>query len=79
MYPIERKMDEDDLKSRIKDSFEKRSCSLTFAKSWIPRFMNKSIKILVINYNIYNLKYKNNILKIIPIYHFFINSSILVV
>ncbi len=45
MYPIERKMNEDDLKSRIKDSFEKLSCSLTFAKRWIPRFMNKSIKI----------------------------------
>ena len=45
MYPIERKIDEDDLKNRIKDSFEKLSCNLTFAKSWIPRFMNKSIKI----------------------------------
>ena len=36
---------EDDLKSRIKDSFEKLSCSLTFAKSWILRFMNEGIKI----------------------------------
>ncbi len=31
---------ENDLKSRIKDSFEKLSCSLTFAKSWILRFIN---------------------------------------
>ena len=35
---------EDDLKGRIKDSFEKLSCSLTFAKSWILRFMNQNIK-----------------------------------
>lgn len=35
---------ENDLKSRIKDGFEKLSSSLTFAKSWILKFMNKSIK-----------------------------------
>ena len=33
-----------DLKRRIKQCFEKLSSSLTFAKSWILRFMNKSIK-----------------------------------
>ncbi len=33
-----------DLKRRIKQCFEKLSSSLTFAKSWIPRFMNNSIK-----------------------------------
>ena len=35
---------ENDLKSRIKDAFEKLSSSLTFAKSWILKFMNKSTK-----------------------------------
>ena len=33
-----------DLKSRIKEYFDKLSLSQTFAKSWILRFMNKSIK-----------------------------------
>ena len=33
-----------DLKRRIKECFEKLSSSLTFAKSWILKFMNKSIK-----------------------------------
>ena len=33
-----------DLKRRIKECFEKLSSSLTFARSWILRFMNKSIK-----------------------------------
>ena len=35
---------EDDLKGRIKEGFEKLSRSLTFAKSWILRFMNQNIK-----------------------------------
>ena len=35
---------ENDLKSRIKECFEKLSSSLTFAKSWILRFMNENIK-----------------------------------
>ena len=49
-----------DLKRRIKQCFEKLSSSLTFAKSWILGFMNKSIIILVINYNI---KFTNLFLK----------------
>ncbi|MGP6240228.1 transposase [Cuniculiplasma sp. SKW4] len=36
---------EDDLKRRIKDGFEKLSSSLTFAGSWILKFMNKSIEV----------------------------------
>ena len=35
---------EKDLKSRIKECFEKLSSSLTFAKSWTLRLQNKSIK-----------------------------------
>jgi hypothetical protein len=37
-------MAENDLTSRIEGAFEKLSFSLTFAKSWILKFMNKSIK-----------------------------------